>query len=163
MKKMTVIILLGALVVAVICPGYSSAQKKNENINKSGVGVKNIGPLSVFKQIEKAWRGSNAGAIASLTGKGRIYLDIQGVGDRGGYFSKSQVYFMLQRLFKNEKQMRFEFVKYHNLENPGQKVYGIAYRSYKNIRSNRVFQDKVYITLRQEGSTWAVVEITTTR
>ena len=52
---------------------------------------------------------------------------------------------------------------FHNLDKPGRKVYGIAYRSYKNIRSDKVFQDKVYVTLKKEGAGWVVAEITTTK
>ena len=45
----------------------------------------------------------------------------------------------------------------------GRRVYAIAYRSCKIMRTDKVFQDKVYITLGREGRDWVVTEIKTTR
>jgi hypothetical protein len=60
------------------------------------------------------------------------------------------------------KQVNFTFVRYYSLEKEGSRVYGMAQRSYKNNRSNKLFRDKVYFTLVKEESRWAVVEIKST-
>ncbi|MCK4235716.1 MAG: DUF4783 domain-containing protein [Candidatus Krumholzibacteria bacterium] len=116
-------------------------------------------PLSVFKGIERAWKNSDAEALSRFAGKSRVFMNIRGIGQRGGYFSRAQVYFLLKRMFKTSNQLRFEFVKFRNLDKPDRRVYGIARRSYKNIRNGRLFQDKVYVTLRKEDSGWVVAEL----
>lgn len=120
-------------------------------------------PLKVFKGIEKAWQKENADGIAMYAGSGRVFLDVRGIGKKGGYYSRSQVKYLFKDMFKIDDQLKFEFVKFKNLEEPDRKVYGIAYRSCKNHRSGKVFQDKVYVTLGREGSAWVVAEIKTTR
>lgn len=120
-------------------------------------------PLKVFKGIERAWNGGDAASIASFVGEGRVSIDVRGIGQRGGEFSRSQVLFLFRKMFESDEQTKFEFVKFHNLDKPDRKVFGIAYRSYKNIRSGKVYQDKVYVTLGREGPGWVVAEIKTTR
>lgn len=120
-------------------------------------------PLKVFKGIERAWSGSDADGIASFVGEGRVSIDVRGMGERGGEFSRSQVLFMFRKMFASDRQTRFEFVKFHNLDEPDRKVFGIAYRSYKNSRSGKVYHDKVYVTLGREGPGWVVAEIKTAR
>ena len=120
-------------------------------------------PLKVFHGLERAWKGGDAEAVASFAGEGRIYLDVRGMGKKGGFFSRSQVYYLFRNMFKDENQLKFEFVRFHNIDKPDRRVYGIAYRSWKNVRTGKVFQDKVYVTLGREGSGWVVAEIKTTR
>jgi ribosomal protein L35AE/L33A len=120
-------------------------------------------PLKVFKGIERAWSGGDAAGIAAFVGEGRVSIDVRGIGQRGGEFSRSQVLYLFRRMFESDKQTKFEFVKFHNLDKPDRKVFGIAYRSYKNNRSGKVYQDKVYVTLGREGPGWVVAEIKTAR
>ncbi len=147
-------------VLLAAAPAFS--QEKRE-IEKERQLVKMEDPLKVFKGIESAWRKESANGLASFVGRGRVFLDIKGVGKKGGYYSKSQVKYLFKDMFKADDQLKFEFVKFHNLEKPDRKVYGIAYRSCKNNRSGKVFQDKVYITLGREGPAWVLAEIKTTR
>ena len=120
-------------------------------------------PMKTFKGIESAWQKEDAKRLAGFVGKGRVHLDIKGVGDKGGYYSKSQVRYLFKDMFKADDQVSFEFVKFDDLENPDRKVYGIAYRSCKNNRSGKVFRDKVYVTLGREGPAWVLAAIKTTR
>jgi len=120
-------------------------------------------PLKVFKGLERAWSAGDAAGIASFVGEGRVSVDVRGIGQRGGQFSRSQVLFLFRKMFESDEQTKFEFVKFHNLDKPDRKVFGIAYRSYKNNRSGKVYQDKVYVTLGREGPGWVVAEIKTAR
>lgn len=119
-------------------------------------------PLAVFKGLERAWNRADAQKISKYAGESRIFLEVRGIAHRGGYFSRSQVYYMFRDMFKANKHMNFEFVKFHTPDNPDRRVYGIAHRRYKNNRSGRLYQDKVYVTLKKEGSRWVVAEIKTT-
>lgn len=120
-------------------------------------------PLATFKGIEKAWLNEDASSLARFAGEGKVFVNVMGIGQRGGYFSRPQVHYLFKRMFKNYAHTKFDFVKYHNLEKPGGRVYGIAHRSYRNNRNGKIFQDKVYVTLRNDGEVWVVDEIKTTR
>ena len=144
---------------------FSQDIKKDpkREIKRNEKTIKVQDPLKVFKGIERAWQKENADGIASYAGNGRVFLDVRGIGKKGGYYSRSQVKYLFKDMFKADDQLKFEFIKFKNLEEPDRKVYGIAYRSCKNNRSGKVFQDKVYVTLGREGSAWVVAEIKTTR
>ena len=146
-------------------PLFSQDIKKDpqREIKKDEKTIKVQDPLKVFKGIEKAWQKENADGIASYAGDTKVFLDVRGIGQKGGHYSRSQVKYLFKDMFKADDQLKFEFIKFHNLEEPDRKVYGIAYSSCKNIRSGKVFQDKVYVTLGREGSAWVVAEIRTTR
>ncbi len=148
-------------------PSFSQERKQLEREDlKKEEGKKAVtanDPLEVFKALERSWQKENADGIASYAGEGRVFLDVRGIGKKGGYYSRSQVKYLFRDMFEVDEQMKFEFVKFQNLEEPDRKVYGIAYRSCKNHRSGKVFQDKVYVTLGREGSAWVVAEIKTTR
>jgi hypothetical protein len=120
-------------------------------------------PQSVFRELEKAWERGDAEAISRFAGDSKIFLNVKGIGQRGGYFSRPQVRYLFQRMFKAANPVKFKFVKYHNLDEPDRRVYGVAQRSYKKVRNNRLYQDRVYVTLRREGKRWVVAEIKTTR
>ena len=116
----------------------------------------------IFKGIERAWRNGDAGALAEYVGDQRVYLRVRGLGEEGGHYSKPQLYYLFKRMFKTTKLKRFEFVKFHNSGSKARKVYGTAYRSFENTSSGRLFQDKVYVTLKLEGERWVVSEIKST-
>ncbi|MCK4538394.1 MAG: hypothetical protein KAV42_06310 [Candidatus Krumholzibacteria bacterium] len=120
-------------------------------------------PQAVFRRLEGAWKSGNAKSISSMVGKKKAFIHIRGAGANGGFYSRSQVFYLFKRMFKEYRHLKFEFVKFHNLDRPDRRVYAIAYRSCKIMRSDKVFQDKVYITLGREGQDWVVTEIKTTR
>ena len=152
-----------SIAIPVLLAAAPSFSQDKREIKKEEPAVKVQDPLKVFKGIEKAWQKENADGIASYAGDTRVFLDVRGIGQKGGHYSRSQVKYLFKDMFKADDQLKFEFIKFHNLEEPDRKVYGIAYRSCKNIRSGKVFQDKVYVTLGREGSAWVVAEIRTTR
>lgn len=120
-------------------------------------------PLATFKGIEKAWIGEDASALSHFVGDAKVFVSIRGIGQRGGYFSRPQVHYLFKRMFKNYENVKFDFVKYHNLDDPERRVYGIAYRTYRNRRNGKMHKDKVYITLSKEGDGWTVSEIKATK
>lgn len=119
-------------------------------------------PLLAFKSIEKAWRAGNAQELADFLSGSRVYVEMRGMKDMGGYFTRPQLLYIFKDMFASMKQLNFAFVKYYSREKEGNRVYGIAQRSYKNNRSNKLYRDNVYFTLVKEESRWAVVEIKST-
>ena len=119
-------------------------------------------PLDVFKRVERAWMSGNAQALADLASDSKVLVKIRGMERRGEYFTKPQLYYIFKGIFESTSQTSFAFVKYHNLEKQGSRVYGMALRSYKSNQSGGLYQDRVYVTLAREGSRWAVTEIKST-
>jgi len=149
-----------------ICMALSGVSVRAQEVTKDKVGRVDRSynePLPVFKGLERAWGQGDAEKISRLLGGNKILLDMKGIGRKGGYFSRSQARFLFKRMFKTAAPKKFKFTKYHNLDKPGRRVYGVARRSYKNVRSGRLFQDTVYVTLCREGRGWVVSEIKTTR
>ncbi len=160
MVRMILMILMIASAV-VAFPLRAEAQRGKKDIKKEQPLMEDMSPRSTFWKIEVAWRARDAEAISSFVGKSKVLVQI-GSGDSGGFYSKSQVHYLLKRMFREYEQLRFEFAKFHNLDNPDRKVYAIAHRRSRALRSDKVFQDKVYITLGKEGNCWVIVEIKTT-
>ena len=150
------------ILMILVAPQAQAQRRKPKDADKQLL-QEVVPPSRVFAAIERAWKAGNAQAIAGQAGSKKVHINMTEMGEGGGLYSKSQVYYLLKKMFKEKRQLKFEFVKYHNLEKPGRRVYAIAYRSYKNNRSNRVYQDKVYITLGKEGRNWVLVEIKTAR
>ena len=119
-------------------------------------------PLQVFKTVEKAWQTSNAQALSDLLSGSRVYVEIRGIEHLSGYFTRPQLFYIFKDMFGSTRQLNFAFVKYYSREKEGSRVYGIAQRSYKSNRSNKLYRDRVYFTLVKEESRWAVVEIKST-
>jgi hypothetical protein len=160
------LIVIPALLLLAATPAFSqerSIPDKRKIEKRKPAAASSQDPLKVFKGLERAWQKKNADDIASYAGEGRVFLDVRGIGKKGGYYSRSQVKYLFKDMFRTDDQVKFEFIKFQNLEEPDRKVYGIAYRSCKNNRSGKVFQDKVYVTLGREGPSWVVAEIKTTR
>jgi hypothetical protein len=166
----SIVLLLTATLCADALPQEKIKRKRKQGtgtIQRKGTtqrqGARGTSPLSTFKGIEQAWAREDAVALSRFTGDGKAFVSVTGIGRRGGYFTRPQVRYLFQRLFKSYKQTKFDFVKYHNLDKPQRKVHGIAQRRYRNKRNGKFYNDKVYVTLRKEGETWVVAEIKTTR
>ncbi|HSG29539.1 MAG TPA: hypothetical protein VLA34_13750 [Candidatus Krumholzibacterium sp.] len=157
-------IILTILMIAAAAAAFpisAVAQRGRKDIKNEQPLTEVVSPRSTFSRIEVAWRARDAEAISSFVGNSKVLVQI-GAGDSGGFYSRSQVHHLLKRMFREYEQLRFEFAKFHNLDNPGRKVYAIAHRRSRALRSDKVFQDKVYITLGKEGEHWVIVEIKTT-
>ncbi len=150
------------LIVAVAFTDAPGQKVIRRGDKRRGTALKES-PLATFKGIEGAWAEQDARALARFAGEGKVFVNVMGIGQRGGYFSRSQVHYLFKRMFKTYPHTKFKFVKYHNLDKPDGRVYGIAQRNYRNNRNGKVYRDKVYVTLRSEGEVWVVDEIKTTR
>lgn len=145
--------------VVLVVFGTASAQEPKQ-VKPEPIGEDS--PMRIFKGIENAWKNADSEKLSGYAGESRIYLKVEGMEKDPGYFSKSQFYYLFKKMFVNNRQTKFEFVRYHNIDRSDRKVFGIAYRNYKNSRSGKLFQDKVYVTLKKEGTRWVVAEIKTT-
>jgi len=163
--KAPLVALLVALVVSsVFLPAGISAQDlKQGEIKQRTVKEKAPDPSRVFRGIESAWKNGDASALIRFVGSGRVYLDLQGASKKGGYFSKSQIYFLFKRHFSATRQLKFAFMRLSKPKVRGNKAFGIARRVYRDARNGRVVNDKVYVTLRREGRSWVLSEVKSMR
>ncbi len=144
------------VLVSVLVPIRGGTQEK---IKKMEPKKETMMPLSIFRDIEKAWHNESPDEILNLLSKGKVYLYIKESGYREGYYSHSQTRYIFRSIFEQNRQLKFRFVKYYNLEQPSRRVYGVAQRSYKNISSGRLFRDKLYVALKREGDRWVIARI----
>jgi hypothetical protein len=143
--------------------GEHKALAKVRPSPKAGAEVKGEAPLSVFADIEKGWKNRRVDAILRHFGKGKVAIAISGFGPSGGYFSKSQSFYLFKDLFKYTITRKFEFTQYRNMRNGGRKVYAVAIRHYQRRDDGRVFKDKIYVSLQREGNRWVISEIKSVR
>jgi len=152
-----------ALFAAAVMISDAAGQEVIKGRSKRQESALKQSPLATFKGIENAWVGEDAASLSRFAGEGKVFVNVMGIGQRGGYFSRPQVHYLFKRMFKTYTHTKFNFVKYHNLDKPEGRVYGIAHRSYRNDRNGKIYQDKVYVTLKNDGEVWVVDEIKTTR
>lgn len=159
------------IISAVICAvslllitGSTCAQDiKQKEIKPKAIKARVFDAGKAFRAIEKAWRKGDASALSRYVGTGRVYLNIYGANRKGGYFSKSQVYFLLKRHFAATRQLKFGFMRLSKQRVRSNKAFGIAMRVFKDVRSGRVVNDKLYVTLRREGNKWVLSEVKSMR
>ncbi|NIM19286.1 MAG: DUF4783 domain-containing protein [Candidatus Latescibacteria bacterium] len=121
------------------------------------------GPLASFADIEVGWKKENVKKVLRHFGKGKVAIAIGGIGPSGGRFSKSQSYYLLTDLFKYTITKKFEFVQYRNMDSGKRKVFAVAEWYYKRTDDGRLFKDKIYVSLHQEGNHWVIDEIKSIR
>lgn len=119
--------------------------------------------MAVFRGIEKAWLKEDAAAISKYAGGSKVFIDVRGIRRRGGYYSKSQVFYLMKKLFASTRQVRFSFVRYSSTKGKSTRAFGIARRIFKDSHKGAIVQDKVYVTLKREGRRWVLAEIKSTR
>ncbi|HEY5133819.1 MAG TPA: hypothetical protein VII85_09060, partial [Candidatus Krumholzibacteriaceae bacterium] len=85
-----------ALVLLVISPASAQTPDKAVSIPDTDI---NEAPLLVFKSIERAWQAGNAQALASLATESRVFVEIRGNEQRGGYFTRPQVFYLFKDMF----------------------------------------------------------------
>lgn len=157
--------ILSLLLAIAVASGPASAQTsrnlRREKVIAPAPGVAQE-TTPIFRTIEEAWRSGDPETISQFVGEQRVYISLRGFGEEGGYYSKPQVFYLFKRMFQRTKLKRFEFVKFYNSGSKARKVYGTAYRSFESTSSGKLFQDKVYVTLKLEGERWVVSEIKST-
>ena len=156
------ILFVAVMLIQVMLDGTVSSQEIKQKVK--GFKKLNIkSSVSVFRDIENAWRKKDANKISSYAGSGRVYIDVQMLNKRGGYFSRPQVFFLFKRMFGSTKLLRFSFQRFSKPGSEGTRAYGIANRVVKDLKTGRIIKDKIYITLKWNGRGWVLSEIKSIR
>jgi len=156
-----ILILLAALFL--LAPGGAAAGQERRKIPRDRAPVRGMDPMIVFRGIERAWRAGDAQKLAGYAGESKVLLNVRGLGEKGGYYSRSQVFYLFKDMFKSTRHKKFDFVSFHEVGEKSTKIYGIARRNYETTSNGRLFQDKIYVTLKLEGKRWVVSEMKSAR
>lgn len=154
----TLLILLLATFV-VLNTGAQSRQDRPRKPKVPVAAIPTKDPMIVFRGIESAWRAGDAQRLADYASDSKVLLNVRGLGEKGGYYSRSQVFYLFKAMFKSTKHKKFNFVKFHDVGARSNKIYGIAHRNYEDMSNGRLFQDKIYVTLKLQGKRWVVSEM----
>ncbi len=157
----TILILLAVLLV--LLHGGSAAGQERRRIPKDRAPAKVMDPMIVFRGIERAWRAGDAQKLAGYAGKSKVLLNVRGLGEKGGYYSRSQAFYLFKDMFESTKHTKFDFVGFHEVGEKSTKIYGVARRNYETTSNGRLFQDKIFVTLKLEGKRWVISEMKSAR
>ncbi|HER44366.1 MAG TPA: DUF4783 domain-containing protein [Candidatus Eisenbacteria bacterium] len=159
-RRYTILLLfLAALVLAGGAAHAGQDRRKKPKEPKEPVPTIAMDPMIVFRGIEAAWRAGDARKLAAYAGDSKVLLNVRGLGEKGGYYSRSQVFYLFKGMFESTRHKKFDFVGFHEVGEKSSRIYGIARRNYEIVSNGRLFQDKIYVTLKQEGKRWVVSEM----
>jgi hypothetical protein len=120
------------------------------------------GPLQILAGIESAWTGEDLEGLMQYFGRGRVYISLGPGGPFGGSFSRNQAYYLFQDHFAHTVTEKFQIKRTRSIDKNGRKVFAVAERVFRYNENGRRYQDKLFISLRQEGGAWVVAEIRST-
>ncbi|MGH9391824.1 MAG: hypothetical protein ACRD1Z_19660, partial [Vicinamibacteria bacterium] len=116
MKPRTASILLVGLLLPGICLGQTpSVQRlvsaKNEESKRGSKGQDDVTHLSrTIDRVERAFVAGDPDALEECLSEKRIYLSLKARGAEAGYYGRSQVKFMLAKLFRERRTDSFSHV-----------------------------------------------------
>lgn len=119
------------------------------------------GVRRVFLDIEEAWRSGRADPLA-------LHIGARGLGLPGAdgasprRVSRNQALYILGGMLQGSETIRFEFLRFRNLEGNGGRPNGAALRETR-LPSGASRRDLIFVALAKEGERWTIDEIRTKR
>lgn len=115
----------------------------------------------VFLDIEAAWRSGRADAVAGHIGERGALLP-RSEGPRPERYSRNQALYILERLMQGSETIRFEFLRFRNLDGAEGRPNGAAIRE-TLLPTGELFRDLVFVALTKQDDRWTIDEIRTKR
>lgn len=147
-----------AVLVLVLCASRVPAQDSGRDSTAD-----DLRPAAVFASIERAWVIGDADGVLEHFGKRKVFISLPDGGPEGGLFSRAQSYFILKDFFDVTRTEEFSFVSIHQPEDQPHTAIGRAERTFRRRDSSRLLQDRMFVSLVQEGDRWVVAEIKSVR
>jgi len=116
-------------------------------------------PAPVFASIERAWVIGSADSVLAHVGDRKVYISLPDGGPAGGTFSRAQSYFIIKQMFDATRTEEFSFVSIRQPEGESDAALGRAERTFRLRDSSRLQQDRIFVSLLQEGERWVIAEI----
>ena len=116
-------------------------------------------PAPVFASIERAWMIGSADSVMAHVGDRKVYISLPDGGPAGGTYSRAQSYFIIKQMFDATRTEEFSFVSIDQRDTGAEAAFGRAERTFRLRDSSRLQQDRIFISLLQEGERWVIAEI----
>jgi hypothetical protein len=116
-------------------------------------------PAPVFASIERAWMIGNADSVMAHVGDRKVYISLPDGGPAGGTYSRAQSYFIIKQMFDATRTEEFSFVSIDQRQGGADAAFGRAERTFRLRDSSRLQQDRIFVSLLQEGERWVIAEI----
>jgi hypothetical protein len=116
-----------------------------------------IKPLTVFREVEKGWHSGTPKSFERFLSKDKVRLDFGEGGPRGGFFTRSQAYYLLLDYMKLNTTVRVDILR--AVEASG-KVRPFALLELRERDRNGVSRDRtVMVSLSKESGAWMISEM----
>jgi hypothetical protein len=131
--------------------GEVSGQDEGRNVAK-------VKPLAIFREVEKGWRDGTPKPFERYFGKGKVRLDFGEGGPRGGLFTGSQAYYLLEDYFGKTHTLEIGFLRTSGRARQGSRPYALLERKcrYKN---GVIKKEIVFVSLSLEDDQWIISEL----
>jgi hypothetical protein len=130
-------------------PGPLAAEGVDENLRR------------VFLDVEEAWRTGSAEGMARHIGERGALLP-RPEGPTPERYSRNQALYILERLMQGSETIRFEFLRFRNLDGADGRPNGAAVRE-TLLPTGAVRRDLVFVALTKQENRWTIDEIRTKR
>jgi len=138
----------------------SAARARTDSIEASGSQTR---PALVFASIERAWMVGSADSVVEHVGKRKVFISLPDGGPEGGTYSRAQSYFIFKELFDATRTEEFSFVQIREADDEPRTAVARAERTFRLRESSRLQQDRIFVSLVEEGDRWVIAEIKSVR
>ncbi len=115
---------------------------------------------ALIRAVEEAWRGGSADPLAPYLGRRGVGLSLAGEDLADGWFSRNQALSLLDRLLRSSPTVRFEFVRFRNLDGSAGRPNAAAVWEHRRA-PDQPSRQVVFLSLARDGEGWVVAELKT--
>jgi hypothetical protein len=135
-----------------------AASGEKISANDQGRSAAKVRPLNVFREVEKGWRSDTLKPFERYLGKGKVWLDFGEGGPRGGFYTRSQAYYLISGYLKRTHTIDIGLVKVSEDTKRGSRPYARLERTcrYKYGVSGK---EMIFVSLSLEDGNWVISEL----
>jgi hypothetical protein len=115
-------------------------------------------PLVVFREVERGWQSGTPKPFGRYFGKGRVRLDFGEGGPRGGFYTRSQAYYLVADFLRRYETVKIEQVTTSAEDKDGARPYALWKLVCRN-RNGVTMHERIFMSLSWEDGSWAIAEI----
>lgn len=145
--KTRLVVPLAAAAALLIVPGTASPGPSPES------------PLSVLAAFEAAWAEGKSDLVEGTLASDKIALSLSDAGPQDEAYTRTQAAYLIKDALAYRITESFGFVEFHWTENGAKLPYGVARWTYRQSEGGPPRELMLRVSLREEGSSWAVAEI----
>lgn len=116
-------------------------------------------PLSVLAAFEAAWAAGKSDLVEDTLASDKIALSLSDAGPQNEAYTRTQAAYLIKDALTYSITESFGFVEFYWSENGTKLPYGVARWIYRQSEGGPPIELMLRISLRKEGSIWAVAQI----